>query len=153
MGDSGKTAATNLATMFGALSQGGPKRGEWESILGVDAFRNADSLLQAMQKHLGELEQAQANGKLGVRPQQVETLATMEKSLQHISDLYHDIANNSKGALDTVAMAEMATYQAQVDKLKTAIQALEILAGWDVVNSTPQGAYFGYLSHLGFRNP
>lgn len=129
MGDSGKTAATNLASMFGALSQGGPKRGEWEKILGVDAFKNADTLLQAMQKHLAELTQAQANGTLGVRPQQVETLSTMEKSLAHINELYRDIANNSKGSLNLVAISEMETYQAQVDRLKTAIQALEISVG------------------------
>lgn len=105
MGDSGKTAATNLASMFGALSQGGPERGEWEKVLGVDAFQNADTLLQSMQKHLGELTQAQANGTLGVRPQQVETLATMEKSLSHINELYHEIATTSGGKLDLVALS------------------------------------------------
>ncbi len=128
-GETGEQAAEKLSTLFGALDQGGPKRGTWEQILGVNAFKDADHLLSAIGDKLKGIEQANADGKLGVRPQSVETLATFEKNLKAIDELYQDIAKNSKGSLDIVALAEMATYQAQVDRLKTSIQALEITFG------------------------
>lgn len=128
-GESGTEAAEKLSTLFGALDQGGPKRGTWEQILGVDAFKDADHLLGAIGEKLKTIEQANADGKLGVRPQSVETLATFEKNLKAIDEIYKDIAESSKGSLDIVALSEMATYQAQVDRLKTSIQALEITFG------------------------
>lgn len=138
LGESGKEAAKNLSTMFAALQGGGAKRAEFEKILGVDAFKSTDNMLQSMKQHVQELYQAYADGKLGVRPQQYETLQTFEKTLEKTKDLYDQLNQHSGGSLDLVAFAEMDTYQAQVDKLKTAIQAFTITIGNELLPTATQ---------------
>jgi hypothetical protein len=134
-GAAGKNAAHNLSSMFAALQAGGPKRAEWESKLGVDAFKSTDNLLVAVRRHLSELMQAQADGKLGVRPQQYESLQTYEKSLLKIKETYDELNAHGGGTLDLVAFAEMQTYQAQMDKLRTSIQAFTITVGQELLPS------------------
>lgn len=142
-GDGAKEAAKNLTSMFAALEGGGKHRRNIEAILGDPSkFKNFDEVIQKFIDKAPELRQALANGELGVRPAQVESLQTFLASLKEIIKLHDDITKNSKGKLSDIAEAEMETLKGQLDRVKASAQQFGIALGTQVLPDAMQFLHF-----------
>jgi hypothetical protein len=134
VGESGRTAAKNLTSMFAALEGRGTGAKTFKEILGsVNDYKNFDQVIDGFRKHSEQLFQAYRNGDLGVKPQQYETMQTFLESLDKIKKTYDDLRNNSKGKLDLVTNEQMQTLQGQTASMKASFQALTIAIGQELL--------------------
>lgn len=146
LGEKGKEAGKNLATMFAALATqgsgsvfgGNAKGAAWlESIMPkdtLDAVQNraedaGDKLLKFFTDNAGKIEQAFKDGDLKVRAQQGETLKAFLDYSKQVQVITDDIKKHSAGKVDLVAETAILTFQGQMQRLQTAVQAFSIALG------------------------
>jgi hypothetical protein len=142
MAQSGNAASKGLATMFGGLERGGPFLAKFRQIVSesgkfkftegdteLDKMKRSDEMLQQMQKHLKELYQAEADGTIGVKPASKQELATTLTQITTMRDRIKDIRDSSNFKLAFIANQEIETFQGRMDQARTAVQALSITIG------------------------
>jgi hypothetical protein len=130
----GHEAGQSLATMLGALQQGGKSRGVFENIMtnggrDKDVFSNGEKFMQSLLANVDKLRQAQANGQLHVKPFSDETFQTLLNQVKEIEQISKKLQDESNGALQKIATGYMESFQGKLDQAKTAVQAFSITLG------------------------